>query len=78
MNNKLPDPDLTSEEKAKVRLLSKKQIEEIDKAIISVATNQWQKVAKIVGMTMLNIPSRVKGIPDLYMVFLIRKVIYNL
>ena len=66
MIDELPDPDLTPEEEAKVKLLTEKQIEDIDKAIISEVSHQWQKVAKIVGMTMLKLPSRVRGIPDLY------------
>lgn len=75
MNNKLIDPDLTPEQKVKVNLLSEAQIEEIDKAIISAASNQWQKVAKIVGMTMNNLPSKVKGIPDLYYAQRVRKLV---
>ncbi len=77
MKEELPDPELTHEEKAKVNLLSEKQIEDIDKALISEVSHQYQKVAKIVGMTMLKLPSRVSGIPDLFYSQRIKKLVDN-
>ena len=74
MNTDLPDPDLTPEQKEKVGQLSENQIEEIDRKIISLTTNQWQKVAKIVGMTMQNLPSRFYGLPDVYYAHRVKKL----
>lgn len=75
MKSELPDPDLTPEQEVKVALLSKEQIKEIDEALFSEATDRWQKVAKIIGMTMLHLPSKVKGIPDLYYAQRIKKLV---
>ena len=77
MNNEAPDPDLTPEQKLKVSLLSEIQIEEIDEKLVSFATNRWQKVAKIVGMTVQNLQSRVIGIPDVYYAQRVSKLVKN-
>jgi len=74
-SDRIPDPEMTKEQLEAASKLSKEQINEIDTAIISIASAQWQKVAKIVGMTMSKLPSRVKGIPDLFYARRIEKLV---
>ena len=62
----MPDPELTPEQKELVSTLSQKDIELIDKALLSNSCKFWRKVARIVGATMSEIPHRVEGIPDVF------------
>ena len=68
MGNTIPleDPELTSEQKALVSQLSESQINAIDSALLSVACNQWRKVARVIGTAMNNLPNKVNGIPDIF------------
>ena len=61
-----PDPELTDEQRALVNSLQEEQIEEIDKALLANSSTDWRKVARIVGTTMMALPERVPGIPDIY------------
>lgn len=61
-----PDAELTQEQLKLVSGLSKTEIHEIDQALLSHASQRWQKVAKIVGTTMMKLPSPIQGIPDVY------------
>jgi len=70
-----PDPDLTDEEKTLVEKLSQKDLELIDAALLSKAKNNWRKVAMIVGVTMMDLPNRVKGIPDIFYSLRVRKLV---
>lgn len=38
----------------------------IDNALLSNIGERWRKVAMVVGTTMMELPSRVEGIPDIY------------
>jgi len=42
------------------------ELEEIDKAILQHTSDLWRKVAMIVGLTMMDLESRVGGIPDIF------------
>ena len=64
--NDKPDPELTETESALVNKLKIEDIEEIDKALLENSTNNWRKVAMVVGITMMKLPERVSGIPDVY------------
>lgn len=61
-----PDPELTAEQRALVNCLNEKDIVEIDNALLESASNDWRKVARVVGGAMLELPERVPGIPDIY------------
>lgn len=68
MNKEIPkpDPDLTEEEKTLVAKLSQQDLNAIDEALLSYASEHWRKVAMIVGSTMDDLENRIKGIPDIY------------
>ncbi len=60
------EPILTSAQLALISNLSVEELEEIDSALLESVRNRWQKVAMIVGRTMMNLTSRVSGIPDIF------------
>ena len=62
----VPDPPLNDEELALVSKLKETDIEKIDEALLSNSCENWRKVARIVGTTMMNFIGRVPGIPDIY------------
>ena len=62
----LPDPELNEEQKELASKLTNEQVAEIDNTILKFVSHRWQKVAKIVGATMSELPSRIHGIPDVY------------
>jgi hypothetical protein len=47
-----PDDPLTPEEEARVRLLTPSELKRIDEYLLSHITLRWQKVARVVAMTM--------------------------
>lgn len=61
-----PEPCLTNEEYQLISGLSQEVIQELDKALLSNVTSSFQKVAKIVGMTMNNASTNLQGIPDIF------------
>ncbi len=69
------DPDLTDEAKSKVALLTNRQLEEIDAALLANANKKWCKVAKLVAVSMEAIPNVVPGIPDIFYAQRIRKLV---
>ena len=62
-----PDPDLTDEQRANVRALSSDAINKIDELLLSYASVQWRKVARIVGGALADEGFTFKGIPDIYL-----------
>ena len=60
------DSSLTVEELRKIEQLSASEITEIDKTLLANAAPQWRKVARVVSASMIELKSRVVGIPDLY------------
>jgi len=71
----IPDPDLTEDEKELVAKLSDEQLKEIDELLLSFATNRYRKVAMLVGSAMMDLPNRVKGIPDIFYSQRVRKLV---
>lgn len=69
-----PDGPLTPEEE-QVKRLSRSEVDEIDKALLAHVDNHWQKVAKVVGMTMMETPERIIGIPDKYYASRVRALV---
>ena len=61
-----PDPELTPEQLLLVAELTESEVEAIDNALLANASEKWQKVARVVGTTMMELPCRVEGIPDVF------------
>jgi hypothetical protein len=62
----VPDPPLNEEQLALVNNLSETDLKKIDEALLSKVCQNWRKVAFVVGKTMMDLPDRVPGIPDVY------------
>ncbi len=75
MNDFEKDPEMTKEQVDLASVISQDQLKEIDTYIISISSNYWHKIAKIVASTMNDLPSRVKGIPDIFYAQRIRKLV---
>ena len=61
-----PDPKLNEEQRSLVEKLTESQLAEIDRALLQNVSGRWQKMAKIVGVTMSRLEDRVPGIPDIF------------
>ncbi len=70
-----PDPPLTPEQHAKVAQLTETEIRAIDEALLSNASHQWRKVARVVSTTISGFTNRVQGIPDLFYSQRVRKLV---
>ena len=60
------EPILTREQSINIAKLSEQVVNEIDIALLSFASINFQKVAKIVGTFMSESPLHVSGIPDIF------------
>lgn len=70
-----PDPSLSAAQRALVGALSADAVLTIDEALLSNASTQWRKVARIVGTTMSSLPGRVHWIPDVYYAERVRELV---
>ena len=70
-----PDPPLTRKQQAKVEQLSEAEIQSIDQALLSNASHNWRKVARIVGFTIMYHPNSIPGIPDIFYASRVRKLV---
>lgn len=61
-----PDPELTPEQLKLVEELSETEVKAIDNALLANASEKWRKVARVVGATMMELPCRVEGVPDVF------------
>ena len=61
-----PDGVLTPDQVKLVEQLTDAEIQAIDNALLANTCEKWRKVARVVGTTMMKLPSRVEGIPDVY------------
>ena len=66
MDKPPPDPELNEEQRSLVEKLTESQLAEIDYALLQNVSGRWQKMAKIVGVTMSGLENRVPGIPDIF------------
>ena len=57
---------MSPEQQARVDQLTPEEIQAIDEALLSNTSHKSRKVARVVGTTMMNAPSRRQGIPDLF------------
>lgn len=70
-----PDPELTPEQLNLVAELTETEIEAIDNALLANASEKWRKVARVVGATMMELPCRVEGVPDVFYSQRVRKLV---
>ena len=62
-----PDGPLTPEQLAVVEKLTPDELTKIDEGLLSNCCDQWRKVARVVGTTMLNDgPYRYEYVPDTF------------
>lgn len=66
MTEALPDPELNSEQRRLVDALSTEDVEAIDNALLAASSNDWRKVAFVVGSAFLPLARRFPGIPDIF------------
>ncbi len=59
-----PDGPMSPEQKSRVDQLTLEEIQAIDEALLSNASHQFRKVARVVGTTMMKSPPHHQGIPD--------------
>ena len=60
------DPDLSPTDKKRVAQLAAAELGLMDDALMSQASTDWRKVARVVGMAMLSMPDRPRGVPDVF------------
>ena len=61
-----PDGELTPDQVKLIEQLTEDEVQAIDSALLSNTCERWRKVARVVGTTMMDLPCRVEGIPDVY------------
>ncbi len=61
-----PDGPLTTEQLAIVQKLTPEQLAQVDDALLSNCCDEWQKVARVVGTTMMNDSVRLENVPDIF------------
>ncbi|MDB6062426.1 MAG: hypothetical protein JWM78_2529 [Verrucomicrobiaceae bacterium] len=68
MNEEIKEPDgpFTADQEKLVAALNEEKVAEIDAALLLNATDQWRKVAMIVGITMSDLKKRKFNIPDIF------------
>ena len=60
------DTDLSPIEIDRVARLPRAELALIDAALLSQVSDEWRKVARVVGMAMLSMPDRPSGVPDVF------------
>lgn len=75
LGNEEPDSDLTPDQKKLIEQLTAKETQTIDNALFVNTCDKWRKVARVVGSTMMSLPCRVEGIPDVYYSLRVQKLV---
>jgi len=57
---------LTEEERKIADALSREELEEIDSMLLSQASSQWRKVARVVGFSMMDFGDKYDELPDTF------------
>jgi hypothetical protein len=70
-----PDLDLDESQKVVVAALNSAAIKEIDEILLSYATNNWRKVAMLVGLSMSDAGFVWPNIPDIFLSQRVRKLV---
>jgi hypothetical protein len=74
-NRPLADPPLTSEQRQKVSSLLPVELSSIDQALLRHVSEDWRKIARVVGFAMSEPVSRVPGIPDVFYAQRVRRLV---
>jgi hypothetical protein len=64
--NESPDPPLNAEQSLRVSRLTQEDLWEMDRVLLTQASQRWRKVARIVGMTIDELSERFPDVPDIY------------
>ncbi|MES9850581.1 MAG: DUF3658 domain-containing protein [Candidatus Thiodiazotropha sp. L084R] len=70
-----PDGELSSDQWKLVSQLTEREVQKIDISLLSNTNEKWQKVAMVVVATMLELPSRIDDIPDIYYSYRVKKLV---
>lgn len=70
-----PDGELTPEQVKLVEELTDTEVQTIDDALLANTCDKWRKVARVVGTTMMELPCRIEGVPDLYYSQRIKRIV---
>jgi len=62
----IPDSDLTEEQTKFTNLLTKKQLKEIDNALLNHSQYTFMKVARVIGDAIMDKKVHIKGVPDIF------------
>ena len=62
----IDDIELSPAADARIARLSQAELALIDAALLSQVSDDWRKVARVVGMAMLSMPDRPSGVPDVF------------
>jgi hypothetical protein len=71
----LPDPPLTSEQRAIVDSLDDEFLKRVDETLLSHAKKRERKVAMIVGLAMSSSEIRISGLPDIFYAQRVKKLV---
>ena len=68
-------PPLTEEQRKLADALSKEELDEIDNMLLSQASSQWRKVARIVGFSMMDFGDKFYEIPDTFFLERVKQLV---
>ena len=66
---------MTPEQQLVVEKLGEREIEEIDRALMTNIIPRWRKLAMVIGVTMSKMPHRMVGVPDIFYAERMRKLV---
>ena len=69
------DPPLSREQLALVATLSPEQVRAIEGALLKNSGSTWRKVAYVVGLAMLELPTQLPHAPDLYFAQCVKELV---
>ena len=66
---------LTKEQRKLADSLSKEDLEDIDNMLISQASSQWRKVARIIGFSMMDFGDKYTKLPDTFFLERVKRLV---
>ena len=70
-----PDSELSEKQTKAVQKLTPTQVEHIDGVLLNNTDDNWRKIARVVGSSMLEFQNQYQGIPDIYFAHRVRKMV---
>ena len=70
-----PDPPLTPEQALRVSRLKQEDLWEMDRVLLAQSAPTWRKVARVVGMTIVELSERIPDVPDIYYAQRVRRLV---